>query len=126
VRECRRHRATNVLIMCSTWAEGVMKQALPLVSDCGIEWELLPVPSRFFGGSIGSAGLLVVDDFIQAWEARTMAATPGKTAAPENRPRSAPGLIAVPHQAFDRNGRDLVGRGVHELEARTGCPLVLC
>jgi len=118
LREARRYRAANALIMCSPWAEGVFKQALTVFADSRVEFELLPVPSCFFGGSIGSAGLLVVDDFIRAFDIRNA----GRPHAEKRTAR----IIAVPYQAFDRNGRDLLGQSVYKLEEHAGCPVPLC
>lgn len=64
-----------------------------------------PVPSRTFGGSIGCAGLLTVDDVaavLSGHEGRESRVGPGD-------------LVFLPPSAFDRRGLDLLGRGPGEL-----------
>lgn len=153
LRECRRRRAARVLLLCSTWGELILKKAFPLVADSEVDVEILPVPNRFFGGSIGSAGLLVVSDLekaLEEWQAGKTAAIPKKreteperqaergleniAGVPKLRNNNCreqldsgfPDLILVPFQAFDRNGRDLLGRSVFDLETLMGCPVAFC
>lgn len=89
-RLIRRERAQRVVVATS-------ELAAPLVAAAAgreklpCELKLLPVPSRFFGGSIACAGLLTVADFRAAI---------GELAAD---------LIVLPGIAFDQKGRDLVG-----------------
>lgn len=67
-----------------------------------------PVTNRFFGGSIQSAGLLTMEDFLAA--TRELPFTPD--------------LALVPHEAFDHKGCDLTGRNINALEQTLGIPVV--
>jgi len=60
--------------------------------------------NRFFGGNIGCAGLMVVDDIINSLEASPVKAD----------------LILVPSVAFDHRGDDLTGRNCREIEEAAG------
>ncbi len=92
-------RARRVLVLTSLWGYPWLLAALPmLAAAAGAEVVLHPVRSRFFGGSISSAGLLTVSDFAAALrEARALFG-------------GAFDLVALPGIAFDARGRDLTGR----------------
>ena len=65
---------------------------------------VLPVKNRYFGGSIGSAGLLIVDDIIYALQ----------------KSRKNFDLILLPGIIFDNYGKDLKGMGVSQIKQETG------
>ena len=66
------------------------------------------VPNEFFGGSIMSAGLLVVKDFIQVIKNIEMS----------------PQVIILPQKPFDRNGKDLLGESCLTIPEKTGFPVI--
>ncbi|MGI6064929.1 MAG: DUF512 domain-containing protein [Bacillota bacterium] len=107
IKNMGKNRGKQVLILCSTFAHDILKAVLRLfLEDCrGIS--LYPVINRFFGGSIGAAGLLTVGDFLKAWEDYCLNGF-------------LPQVIFLPREAFDYQGRDLVGNGFWQLEERTG------
>lgn len=104
-------RAQRPLLFASVAGHQVLRAGLMKYAP-GLEPDLVPVPCRFFGGSIITAGLLVVDDFIAAWrELKNQAARPWD-------------LIIIPAKPFDHLGRDLVGRSYLELADFAGVPVV--
>ncbi|KKM11387.1 hypothetical protein SY88_09160 [Clostridiales bacterium PH28_bin88] len=111
-REARRRRARRVLLLCSQLGETVLGLALKPLGDEGLELFLHPVPSRFFGGSIMAAGLLVVSDFLAAFQEFQA-----------RHPVIQPDLVLLPAIAFDRQVRDLTGRSMLDLQEAAGCPV---
>ncbi|HWI54124.1 MAG TPA: DUF512 domain-containing protein, partial [Desulfobacteria bacterium] len=101
----RAGKYNKVLILCSEFGAPVLKMALDAVNH-GQNLELLTVKSRYFGGSIGAAGLLVVNDFLTALSGCDLAGT--DTA------------LFLPSVAFDRKGRDLTGSSYFKIEETTG------
>ncbi|AKX94010.1 DUF512 domain-containing protein [Neomoorella thermoacetica] len=108
-KACRRHGARKVLILTSRLAVAVIKEAVARLS---LSLEVVVTPSRFFGGSIGCAGLLTLADFQAAWQDWQ------KNNGPAD-------LIILPSIAFDYRGRDLVGEHYLSLAASTGVPVEL-
>lgn len=109
LREIDRNRARRVLLMTSRLARTVLQTAVETYSPVDCQIELLMVENRFFGGTIACAGLLVVEDFLSAWQEWS-----------SGRLIQRPDLILLPGRAFDHRGCDLVGRGYWEIEEKTG------
>ncbi|MDT3701320.1 MAG: DUF512 domain-containing protein [Thermincola sp.] len=89
-------------------------QQIELLNMAKFDYEIIPVPNSYFGGSIMSAGLLVVPDFIEAfaWQGNERLRTMQQRVEGE--------AIFVPSVAFDREGRDLTGTSFTRLEEATG------
>lgn len=106
-RACLHHQARKAVVFTSELAHRVMESmvsALPGVA------QVIPVRSRFFGGSIACAGLLTMEDFLASWE--------------ELKKKSDDiDLLLLPARAFDFRGRDLVGRHYTELARVSGLPV---
>ncbi len=135
--QAERLGARRAVVLTSVFAARVMSLGLAAewaarggLEDAGPV--VVPVPSRTFGGNIGCAGLLTVDDF-----AAVLAGpgSPGRAVAGTGippRPGDAvplrPGdAIFLPPLSFDPNGLDLVGRHPRELRPLlpAGCRLVV-
>lgn len=103
----QKHQALSTLLLCSTLAFQRVQETANLLGlkDTGVRIE--SVKSIFFGGSIGAAGLLTLDDIMETYE-KYIAENP------------LPGLILLPREAFDHRGKDLTGRSYWELEEHTG------
>ncbi len=107
VRAAVRRRARRTLLLASEMGYPVVKMALEKVAGGRPAVHAVPVKNRFFGGSIGCAGLLTVDDMldvVEEWRGRT-------------------DLIIVPGIAFDARGRDMAGRSFLDLEIAGGPPV---
>lgn len=109
-----RHNPTRAVVFSSGLAQHVLRLALDTVTEAKHLIEVIPVKNEFFGGSIQAAGLLVVEDFVQAWH-KMLAKTDGP----------APDLILLPAVAFDHRGRDLLGKFYWEMEEITGSKVVV-
>lgn len=102
------------LVMTSVLGYPVVSRVLELL---GIDDDLataVPVENTTFGGTIGAAGLLTLDDYVaeyQAWN---------EAPAGDTRVLS---QIIIPEEGFDRRGFDLKRRHVSELEQVTGLPV---
>lgn len=94
-RAARRGRVT---VLGSELGLRALALALEPELDCG-RVRLVPVPSRAFGGSIGSAGLLTTADFLAAL------------------PREGGGTLILPAVAYGSSGRDLFGASWTEVAA---------
>jgi hypothetical protein len=102
-----RLRASMPLFLVSQFGEKAVRQALAL---SGLpDFAVHPVVNTFFGGSIRSSGLLVLPDLLAA--------------ARDAQSEKACDLVLVPREAFDRNGRDLTGRNLVEMEDILGLPV---
>jgi len=101
----RRHGVTEAVALTSELAAAVISLGLKrfLKDDAAVK--VVPVKNRFFGGSIGAAGLLTVEDFRISLEEYFI-----------NNPGKKPGAVLLPNLAFDRRGRDLTGCSYLELE----------
>jgi len=110
-RPARHHRAEKVLVITSYLAREVVSLGMNIFCG-GLQWKTVPAPNRFFGGSIAAAGLLVVEDMIEAVKAFNCA-----------HPRWQPDLVLLPPVAFDHRGRDLTGRSYREVGEKTGLPV---
>ncbi len=96
-----RNKANKTLILVSELGEAVMKS---LLYEEIRENKLVvkTVNNQFFGGTIKSAGLLVVDDFINEIE--------------EIKKDIRPDLIIIPSKSFDFKGKDLMGKSCYDIE----------
>ncbi len=104
-RVIRRHGVQEAVALTSELAADVINLGLQRFLKEEAEVKTRPVKNRFFGGSIGAAGLLTVNDF-----KLSLAEYPGKKSGRK------PGLILLPGLAFDSRGRDLTGCSYLELE----------
>jgi len=77
-----------------------------------LEARVEAVPSLFFGGNIGAAGLLTVRDFLAKYEQ-----IGGSGYEPD--------VVTLPKRAFDPWGRDLEGISYRSFEQISGKPVVL-
>ncbi len=108
-RALRRHGAERALALASELGGPAISDGLKQFLKGDAEIEALVVKSRFFGGSIGAAGLLTVADFEAALSGYL-----------SNKPGRLPPLALLPGLAFDRRGRDLTGRSFFELKQKFG------
>lgn len=99
----RSHRAGNVLVLTSVWGRPRLEGVLPEWCRSGARVQICAVSSLLFGGSIASAGLLTLSDFRRTL--RRVIEAEGDVFD----------LVLLPGVAFDRRGRDLVGRPWWEL-----------
>lgn len=104
-RVIRRHGVQEAVALTSELAADVINLGLQRFLKEEAEVKTRMVKNRFFGGSIGAAGLLTVNDF-----KLSLAEYPGKKSGRK------PGLILLPGLAFDSRGRDLTGCSYLELE----------
>ncbi|MHB8156173.1 MAG: DUF512 domain-containing protein [Desulfocucumaceae bacterium] len=100
----RRRRARSAVLITSEMGFPAIKLGLEKLCDEAGHITPVVAENKFFGGSIGCAGLLTVGDMLeQAVRCR------GKT-----------DLIIVPEIAFDRRGRDITGRSYLDLKMENG------
>lgn len=97
-------RAGNALLLTSAWGRPRLERLLPELCRSGAQVRIHAVPSVLFGGSIASAGLLTLCDFRRALN---------KVIEEEG---DVFDLVLLPGIAFDRRGRDLLGRPWWELQ----------
>jgi len=96
----------KVKLLCSVLGAPVLSMALE-ADDPGSKFNIITVKNDFFGGTIISAGLLLVPDFLAA--VRNVATESGK-----------PEALFLPAAAFDSEGRDLAGNSYLEIQEETG------
>jgi len=96
------------LLLASKLGYSILKEALK--ENEGVE--ITSVPNKYFGGNIGCAGLLVVEDFKEAYFNYV-----------KTKPQ--PDLVLLPAISFDPWERDLTGKGIWELEETVGCKCVV-
>ena len=98
-------------MLCSLLAQNTLKALKKTVRQKEL-LNIQPVNNNFFGGSIGAAGLLTINDFYTAY---------GEYREIKDRPE----LILLPREAFDYLGRDLTGRSYKELEEKAGVQVIV-
>lgn len=103
----RRARSRAPLLLTSRFGEVSLRQAAGWfdLPDTAIQ----AAESRFFGGSIKAAGLLVVADLLTAAQAALS--------------KQQHDLVLVPQEAFDHRGRDLTGVSLATLEEKLSLPV---
>jgi NifB/MoaA-like Fe-S oxidoreductase len=101
----RRRGVIDAVALTSELASPVINLGLQKFLKDEAEVRAVAVKNRFFGGSIGAAGLLTVEDFKFSLEEHL-----------SKNPGIKPGAVLLPGIAFDRRGRDLTGRSYLELE----------
>ncbi len=106
VENCRKKRT---LVMTSLLAFSLINGLVEDISKEGDQVKVVSVPNSFFGGSIMSAGLLVVQDFLKVIEAEKV------------KPR----VIILPEDPFDFQGKDLRGHSYLRIQEETGASLFL-
>lgn len=108
-------RLERVLLLASPLGTEIIKKALVRYdSELRKRILLCTVASQYFGGSIGAAGLLVLSDYLSAWEDLKVA-----------NHGSEPEALLVPEESFDWWGRDLRGESYYNLEKASGLPVYL-
>lgn len=100
-----------VLILCSELARHLFEVLEKSQEHKGLI-EIEPVKNNLFGGSIGAAGLLTVDDFYIGY-------------LKYRKRKEAPELMLLPAEAFDYLGRDLTGHLYSDLEEKTGVRVMI-
>ncbi|MGC7846326.1 DUF512 domain-containing protein [Desulforudis sp. 1088] len=95
----------RVLVLTGTLAAPLLEMACRAAGMDGMEVQA--VENRFFGGTIGCAGLLVVEDLAEALRRRIASGC-------------RPDLVLLPAGAFDYRGRDLRGWSVQNLADEFG------
>jgi len=96
-----------VLFLCSKLGEKMVRAAWEAEDRPDVKIEIQQVKNNFFGGSIGAAGLLTIDDFYAAY-------------LKYKELKGIPELIIVPGEAFDYMGRDLTGKSLEQLAEKAG------
>ncbi|SFF99950.1 4Fe-4S single cluster domain-containing protein [Desulfotomaculum arcticum] len=109
VQIASRRSAKNTVLLASEMAANVLTMALNKY-DIDHSLTVIPVPNLFFGGSIKTAGLLVLRDIINAIRNYL-----------DQHP--CPDLVILPQIAFDPNGRDLLGSHWSEVESIFSIPV---
>lgn len=105
-QKIERHRPDEVILMTSVMARGMIEYLTknhlkPRFS--GKEFVVLETDNNFFGGSIVTAGLLIVDDLIRRLKIYNFA----------ERKKI---LILLPGIIFDDFGKDLIGNSFNKIE----------
>ena len=108
-RAAARRSAKKMVLFASEMGAKVLTIALAKY-DIEQTCKVIPVPNIFFGGSIKTAGLLVLHDIINAI---------GNYLAQHTRPD----LIFLPRIAFDPSGRDLLGHHWSRVESIFSIPV---
>lgn len=98
-RAVRRRRARRAVLLTSEMGYPAVKMGLDNLSGEGHDIRPVAVKNRFFGGSIGCAGLLTVADMLEDLRMH----------------RDGADLAIVPEIAFDARGRDVTGRSCLDL-----------
>lgn len=109
LRAIARYRHERTLVMTSSLAFPLIRGLVEEVINRGDPVEVVPVPSLLFQGSIMSAGLLVVEDFLEVIKAK----------------KFKPRVIIVPEKPFNFKGKDLLGHSYLRLQEETGAQLIL-
>jgi hypothetical protein len=104
------------LLLTSELGHQVVTRVLELLQVDADAAEAVPVKNHTFGGTIGAAGLLTIDDYLAAHNAWVDL----------NPCAAAPSQIIVPGESFDRLGFDLVRSHFSRLREVTGLPIVPC
>ena len=100
------------VLLTSELGHTVIGEVLELMDIGRDKAESIKVINRTFGGIIGAAGLLTVDDYLEsyiAWRDRGQE----------------PSQMIVPLESFDCCGFDLRRRHFSDLQRRTGVPVIL-
>ncbi len=103
--------AKKVLVVTSSLAVNILQPGIKRFAK-DLEYQVTAARNTFFGGSIGAAGLLVVEDMVTAIQ-KFVSVSGGW----------APDLVLLPPVAFDHRGRDLIGVYYKEVEEKTGLPV---
>ncbi|KNZ69892.1 radical SAM protein [Thermincola ferriacetica] len=109
VHRSRRKGYKKVLLLVSSLGKKVMEKGIQALQQ-ETEFVIRETPNRYLGGTIKAAGLLVLEDFIQALKEEKGLA--GQYDA-----------VFLPAVAFDVWGRDL--RGCHYMDLARNCPIKL-
>lgn len=100
----KKNKSRKAVVLSSELGEGIMHMLLKEEVRSGL-LNITTVKNDFFGGTIKSAGLLVVEDFIMAINKMKETFTPD--------------TIIIPYKPFDYRGRDLTGRSLYDIEEKT-------
>ncbi len=102
-------KGQQALILCSELGYPLIKKFVKENRQGKNRVMVKAVPNHFFGGSIMSAGLLVVADFIRVIE----------------NIETKPQVIILPQKPFDREGKDLLGESFLTISEKTGYPAIM-
>ncbi len=103
IKTIERNRAKTPLVLVSELGEDIMKMLLHEEIKAE-KLRIEVVQNYFFGGTIKSAGLLLVDDFVKTIE--------------EVKKDFMMDLIIIPSKPFDFKGRDLKGVSCYDIEEK--------
>jgi len=104
------------LLLTSELGYAVVCRVLELMELGKDRAEAVVVKNRTFGGTIGAAGLLTVDDFVAAHSAWRRRSACG----------ASPTELIIPVESLDSRGFDLKRTHVSRLEQAAGVPVVPC
>lgn len=107
----QKHQAKKILFLTSVLAENIVRSALSWLADLSLECQVVKVENKYLGGSLISAGLLMVEDYIQALTNHLLVFKPD--------------VIILSGRSFDPWGRDLLGRSYLELSDQFSLPIEL-
>ena len=108
--------AGRSVLLVSELGRAVVGEVLTLLSIGQDQAETVAVANRTFGGTIKAAGLLTVDDYLEAYRAW---ARSGRNVT------SGAAQIIIPLESFDTRGLDLKRRHFSELQEHSGLPVLL-
>ncbi|MFW5999317.1 MAG: DUF512 domain-containing protein [Halanaerobiaceae bacterium] len=100
--------AQNICLVTSRFAYSLLKHISDNIIKCE-NIDVVAVKNKYFGGSIGSAGLLTVEDIFISLEKR----------------EKEYGKIILPGIIFDNNGNDLKGESKDELAQSTNSEVII-
>ncbi len=104
------------LLLTSELGHSIVKRVLELLRIGPAAAQAVAAANLTFGGTIGAAGLLTVDDYLEAYRTWTDSRAAGS---------HAPDQVIVPQESFDPRGFDLKRRHFSRLEQATGLPVHL-
>ncbi len=109
IQRIKGYQGLEILMLTSALGFPLVKDLAETASPGGKKLMVKAVNNNYFGGSIMSAGLLVVEDFIDAMESLEKQYD----------------LIIIPEEPFDIKGKDLTGNSFLDIQEKTGVPVVM-
>lgn len=103
------HKSRKVLFVTSLLAYDILKAYFETSGFC-FDYEIIKAQNRFFGGNISCAGLLTVQDIMEACRNYLLS-------------NVAPDIILLPPVMFDSAGRDLIGKSIEDIRKEIGIPV---
>ncbi|MGM0419736.1 MAG: DUF512 domain-containing protein [Bacillota bacterium] len=109
MKQASLNKNLKVLFLTSRLAEDRLSVVSEKIQkDLSVQAKVISVPSTYFGGNIGSAGLMVIKDILK------MKSTISK---------HEPDLVLLPSVIFDSRWRDLTGSSLDQLISELNFPL---